>query len=44
MDVVGFLYVSLGGRTIQLHGNVGTRRVCACSEAYLSSENGDRVL
>jgi hypothetical protein len=28
VDVVGFLYVSLGSSTIQLHDSVGSRRAC----------------
>jgi microcystin-dependent protein len=39
MDVMGFLYVSLGSSTVQLHGS----RACACSDAELSSQNGDHA-
>jgi hypothetical protein len=42
MDVIGFIYVSQGS-TVQLHGNLGGRRTCACSEAGFSSQNGDRA-
>jgi hypothetical protein len=31
MDVIGFLCVSLGSSTVQLHDNLGSRRACACS-------------
>jgi hypothetical protein len=30
MDVIGFLYVSLGSSTAQLHGSLGSRRASAC--------------
>jgi hypothetical protein len=43
MEVLGFLYVSLGSSTIQLHDSLGTIRACACSEAGSSSQIGDRV-
>jgi hypothetical protein len=43
MEVIGFLYVSLGNRTIQLHDSLGSRHACACSEADFSSQNGDRA-
>jgi hypothetical protein len=43
MDVVVYLYVSLGSSTVQLHDNLGSRRVCICSEAGFSSQNGDRA-
>jgi hypothetical protein len=42
MYVIGFLYVSLGSSTVQLHGSVGSRRACACSEAGFNSQNRDR--
>jgi hypothetical protein len=42
MDVIFFLYVSLGSSTVQLHGSLGS--VCACSETGFSSQNGDRAL
>jgi hypothetical protein len=41
MDVIGFLRVSLGSSTVLLHDSLGTRRICACSEAGFSSQNGD---
>jgi hypothetical protein len=40
MDVIGFLCISLGRRTAQLHDNLGSRR--ACSQTDFSSQNGDR--
>jgi hypothetical protein len=40
MDVIGFLCVSLGSSTVQLHDSLCSRR--ACSEAGFSSQNGDR--
>jgi hypothetical protein len=43
MDVIGFLCVSLGSSTVQLHDSLGIRRACACSEAGFSSQNGDPV-
>jgi hypothetical protein len=33
LDVIGFLCVSLGSSTVQLHDGVGSIRACACSEA-----------
>jgi hypothetical protein len=41
MDVMGFLYVSLGSSTVQLHDSLGSRRACSCSEASFSIQNGD---
>jgi hypothetical protein len=41
MDVIGFLCVSLGSRTNQLHESIGSRGACSCSEAGFSSQNGD---
>jgi hypothetical protein len=32
MDVIGFLFVSLGSSTIQLHDSLGSRNACGCSE------------
>jgi hypothetical protein len=32
MDVIGFLYVSLGSSTVELHDSLGSRRARACSE------------
>jgi hypothetical protein len=43
MDVIGFLCVSLGSSTVQLHDSLGSRRACTYSEADFSSQNGDRV-
>jgi hypothetical protein len=43
MDVIGFLYISLGSSTLQLHDSLGSRRAWACSEASFSSQNGDSV-
>jgi hypothetical protein len=37
MDVIGFLCVSLGSSTVQLHDSLGSR----CSKAGFSSQNGD---
>jgi hypothetical protein len=39
MDVIGFLYVSLGSSTVQLHDSLGSRRAYTCSEAGFSSQN-----
>jgi hypothetical protein len=41
MDVIGFLCVTLGNSTVQLHDSVGSRYACACSEAGFSSQNCD---
>jgi hypothetical protein len=38
MDVIGFLCVSLGSSTVQLHDSLGFRHACACSEAGFSSQ------
>jgi hypothetical protein len=38
MNVVGFVSVSPGSSTVQLHDSVGSRRACACSEAGFSSK------
>jgi hypothetical protein len=43
MDVIGFLYVSLGSSSVQLHDSLGSRRACACSEAGFSRQNGDHA-
>jgi hypothetical protein len=43
MDVIGFLFVSLGSSTVQLHDSLGSRRACACSDTGFSSQNGDRA-
>jgi hypothetical protein len=42
MEIIGFLYASLGSSTIQFHDILGSRRACACSEAGFGSENGVR--
>jgi hypothetical protein len=36
MDVIGFLRVSVGSSTVQIHGSLGSRR--ACSEAGFTSK------
>jgi hypothetical protein len=41
--IVGFLCVSLGSSTIQLHDSLGSRRACTCSEAGFSIQIGDRA-
>jgi hypothetical protein len=41
MDVIGFIYVTLGSSTVQLDDSLGCKR--ACSEAGFSSQNGDRA-
>jgi hypothetical protein len=43
MDVMGFLYVSLSRSIAQLQDSLGSRRACACSEAGVSSQIGDRA-
>jgi hypothetical protein len=43
MDVIGFLFVTLGSSTFQLDESVCSRRACACSEASFSNQNGDRA-
>jgi hypothetical protein len=43
MDVIGFLYISLGSSTVQLRDSLGNSRACACSEAGFSSFNGNRA-
>jgi hypothetical protein len=43
MDIIGFLCVSLGSSTDQLHDSLGSRHACACSEAAVSSQNGDHA-
>jgi hypothetical protein len=44
MDVIGFICVSLGSGTVQLHDSLRCRRACASSRASFSSQNSDRVL
>jgi hypothetical protein len=43
MDVIGLLCVSLGSSTVQLNDSLGSRCICSCSEADISSQNGDRA-
>jgi hypothetical protein len=43
IDIIGFICVSLGSSTAQLHDTLGSRCVCACSDADFSSQNGDRA-
>jgi hypothetical protein len=37
VNVIGFLCLSLGFSIVQLHGSLGSRRACECSEADFSS-------
>jgi hypothetical protein len=41
MDVIGFIFVSLGSSTVQLHDSLGSRRACACSGAGFHSQIDD---
>jgi hypothetical protein len=43
MDVIGFLFVSLGISTVQHYDSLDSRRECINSEAGFISQNGDRV-
>jgi hypothetical protein len=43
MEVIGFLFVSLGSSTVQLHDSLGSWRARACSEAGFTSQNGDLI-
>jgi hypothetical protein len=43
MDVIGFLCVSLGSSTVQLHDSLGSRSAYARSEVGFSCQNGDRA-
>jgi hypothetical protein len=43
MDVIGFICVSLGSSTAQLHDSPSSRRAQAYSEAGFSSQNGERA-
>jgi hypothetical protein len=43
MDVIGFLYVSLGSTRVQLHDSLGSRRAWTCSEALFNNQNDDRA-
>jgi hypothetical protein len=40
MDVICFLFVSLGSSIVKLHDSLGNRRAGVCSEAGFSSQNG----
>jgi hypothetical protein len=44
MDVIDFLCVWQDSSTGQLHNSLGSRRVCACSEAGFSGQSGYRAL
>jgi hypothetical protein len=44
MDVTGFLCVSLGSSTVQIHDSLGTGCTCTCSEAGFISQNGDHAV
>jgi hypothetical protein len=39
MEVIGFICVSLGSSTVQLHDSPGGRSACQC----FGSKNGDRA-
>jgi hypothetical protein len=43
MDIIGFLYASLGSSAVHLYDNLASRRAYACSEAGFSSQIGDRA-
>jgi hypothetical protein len=43
MVVIGFLCVSLGSSTVQLHDSLASRRACAWSEACVNTQNGGRA-
>jgi hypothetical protein len=43
MDVIGFLCVSLGSSTIQLHDSSDSRLACAYSEAGFCNQNCNRA-
>jgi hypothetical protein len=36
VDVIGFLYTSLGSSTVQVHDSLASRRECVCSEVGFS--------
>jgi hypothetical protein len=42
IDVIGFLYISLGSSTVHIHGSLGSRRTYAYSDVGFSSQNGNR--
>jgi hypothetical protein len=37
MDILGFLRVSIGSSTVQLHDSLGCRHVCACSVVKMAT-------
>jgi hypothetical protein len=41
MDVIGFIRVSLGSSTVQIHGHLGNGRASTCLEAGFSSQVSD---
>jgi hypothetical protein len=43
MDIIGFMYVSVGSSTVQVHGSLGSRSACACSEAGFNSQIDDHA-
>jgi hypothetical protein len=43
MDVIGFLFVSLGSSTVQLHDSLSSRRACANSDAGFRSQKSDHA-
>jgi hypothetical protein len=43
MDVICFLYVSLGSSIVQLHDSLGSRLACTCLEVGFSGKNGARA-
>jgi hypothetical protein len=43
MKVKGFLCVSVGSSTVQLHESLGSRHAGVRSETGFSSQNGDRA-
>jgi hypothetical protein len=43
MEVIDFIYVSLGSSTGQLHDSLGSRRACAYSKDGFGSKNGDHA-
>jgi hypothetical protein len=42
-DVIGFLCLSVGSSTVQLHDSLRSGRTYTCSEVGFSSQNGDRA-
>jgi hypothetical protein len=43
MDVINFLYLSLGNNKMHLHDSICSRRACASTEAGFNDQDGDRV-